>query len=193
MAYAPSVSVTSPDALQELRRKYREMLAMRLEDAASEDDGARSRARTRMARLASRFPGALREIDDLELEAILDRILRLDATLDGLSAVEPWMEAIALFHALARGALWAKRWLAGRRTVDSAMEREYAFEAAVDGASDDALEWAHDLGAVACPPRGRLTDLVFERLACALGITHEQARLLVFGRAAGPRDEGKAR
>jgi hypothetical protein len=193
MAYAPSVSATSPDALEELRRKYREMLAMRLEDAASQDDGARSRARTRMARLASRFPGALREIDDLELEAIRDRILRLDATLDGSSVVEPWMEAIALFHALARGALWAKRWLAGRKTVDSAMEREYAIEAAVDGAPDEALEWARDLDEVACPPRGRLTDLVFERLARALGITHEQARLLVFGRTAGPADAGETR
>jgi hypothetical protein len=165
------------DALEELASKYREMLAMRLEHDSGEDDGAR--ARTRMAKLASRFPGALREIDDLALEAIHDRIRGLDGALTGASDIEPWMEATALFHALARGALWAKRWLGGRKAVDPATLKEYETQARGQGASD-ALAWTSALGDVASPPRGRLTDLVFERVARSLGISVEHARLLVF-------------
>ena len=105
------------DTLEQLRAKYAEMLSMRLAHESGVESEAR--ARQRMAELASRFPGALREIDELELAVIRERIRRLDAALHGQSTVEPWMEAVGLFHSLARGALQAKRWLAGRKTVDS--------------------------------------------------------------------------
>ena len=90
--------------------------------------GERGRARERMAELAARFPGALREIDDLELGIIRDRIGQLEAVLHGGGRVERWMEAVGLFHALARGALRAKRWLAGRKTVGPATVLDYESE-----------------------------------------------------------------
>src|ERR1700730_14264997 len=109
--------IASREALQDLRSKYATMLAMRLaHDAGGEDEAD---VRRRLARLASRFPGALREIDDLDLDEIRRRLGALDAVLEGRGEVEPWMEAIVLFHALARGALCAKRWLAGRKRVDA--------------------------------------------------------------------------
>jgi hypothetical protein len=147
-----------------------------------------------MAELASRFPGALREIDELELAVIRERIERLDAALRGDGPVERWMEAVGLFHSLARGALRAKRWLAGRKTVDAITVLAYASDvagvadpagpagaSAVDGAVADGLAWTGELARIAAPPRGRIMDLVFARLARKLGTTEREARHLVFG------------
>jgi hypothetical protein len=183
------------DTLEQLRAKYAEMLSMRLAHESGME--SKARARRRMAELASRFPGALREIDELELAVIRDRIRRLDAALHGESGVERWMEAVGLFHSLARGALQAKRWLAGRKTVDAATVLEYesdvvemtaqhgAVEAAPDAADasalDDGLAWRSELALIASPPRGRIVDLVFARVAQTLGTTELEARSLVFG------------
>ncbi len=176
-------------ALEELLGKYREMLDMRLAHAAG--DEVESEARGKMVELASRFPGALREIDELELDAIRERIRRLDAALRGESEVEPWMTALVVFHGLARGALVAKRWLAGRKLVDEATARAYlGFAAPL--ASADALAWADDLASVAAPPRGRLMDLVFHRVAARLGTTEPEARRLVFGGSRRERRGGSS-
>jgi len=162
-----------------LRAKYAQMLAMRLADGMDDPDGAH--ARDQMADIAFRFPGALREIDDLELGEIRSRIRGLDAVLHGSAEGEPWMEAIAVFHGLARGALAVKRWLDGRREVDSALQRAFASEVASLPFPEEARSWAGDLARVAAPPRGRLMDLVFARLAEHLGTTNHAARRLVFG------------
>jgi hypothetical protein len=201
-----TVDATTRDTLERLRRKYGEMLSMRLAHDSGEESEAR--ARERMAELASQFPGSLREIDDLELGVIRDRIGKLDAALRGDAGVERWMEAVGLFHTLARGALRAKRWLAGRKTVDHATVLEY--ENDINGVDDpersparqagapvsreepsaDALAWSDDLALIAAPPRGRIMDLVFARVARTLGTTEIEARHLVFGvprRARGSR------
>jgi hypothetical protein len=175
-------AIVSREALEDLRRKYAQMLAMRLVHDAGDEDVDEVRAR--MASLSLRFPGALRELDDLELGEIRRRIAALDGVIREGAEVEPWMEAIALFHALARGALGAKRWLGRRKRVDAEVECAYA--AAVSGFEfpEDARGWACDLARIASPPRGRITDLVFARVARALGTSERAARLLVFG---GPR------
>ena len=138
-------------------------------------------ARVRMAALAARYPGALRELDDMELAEITRRVAALDSALRAQGQVERWMEAIALFHALARGALCAKRWLVGRKRVDVAVQR--AYQDAVSGLAfpEDARAWASDLALIASPPRGRMTDAVFARVAVGLGTSERQARRLVFG------------
>jgi hypothetical protein len=189
------------DTLEQLRAKYAEMLSMRLAHESGVE--SKARARRRMAELASRFPGALREIDELELAVIRDRIHRLDAALHGQSGVERWMEAVGLFHSLARGALQAKRWLAGRKTVDAATVLEYendvvdmtekggAAQTTIHSADmskvDDRLAWRSELARIAAPPRGRIMDLVFARVAQALGTTELEARSLVFGPPRRPR------
>lgn len=167
------------DVLEELRGKYAVMLAMRLEHEAGLEDA--TQARERMAELASKFPGALREIDDLEIRVIRARIAELEAVLRGERAVEPWMEAIALFHSLARGALCAKRWLAGRKRVTSAIARAYERQMGELAFPGEASAWACDLASIAEPPRGRLMDLVFGRIALELGTSEREARHLIFG------------
>jgi hypothetical protein len=171
-----------------LRVKYVEMLAMRMEDAAAEEET--ERVRVRMAELAARFPGALREIDELPMDEIRRRIAVLEEVLSGARRAEPWMTAMARFHALARGALCAKRWLAGRRRVDALTEQ--AFECAAEGLRFpvEARLWVRELDVLANPPRGRVTDAVFERLAEELDTSAAALRILVFGT---PRRQGQAR
>jgi hypothetical protein len=167
--------VVSREALRDLLAKYLKMLAMRLERPLEAE------ARPRMAELAQRFPGALRELDDLELSEIRRRATALDSVLQGEREIEPWMHAVVRFHALARGALSAKRWLEGRKAVDARVERAYAAALSTLAFPEDASAWALDLARIASPPNGRVTNLVFARVARELGTSERAARLLVFG------------
>jgi hypothetical protein len=178
--YAPRVAaIVARAALEDLRRKYAEMLEMRLSHEAGDEEP--STVRVRMARLASRFPGALRELDDLELNEIRRCVAQLDAVLQGTLEVEPWMQAVAMFHALARGALCAKRWLAGRKPVDLQLRLAFAEALPTLRFPEEARAWVQDLERVASPPFGRVTDLVLSRVALELGTTDWHARTLVFG------------
>ena len=136
--------------------------------------------RRAMAALASRFPGALREIDELPLDTIAARISELRACEEGSPATR-WMEATHLFHALTRGALCAKKWLAGRKEIDDAVSAAFDREVALLCWEDDARGWRNDLTRLAAPPRGRVTELVYERMGVLLGIPAGEARCLVFG------------
>jgi hypothetical protein len=169
-----------------LREKYVEILAMRLlEEVATPSAEHRANVRARMSTLAARFPGALRELDDLAISEIRRRINTLDAVAAGTGAVEPWMEAIALFHRLARGALWAKRWLRGRKSVNASLEAAYVVDALSVDSACDALAWRTELAAIARPPEGRMMRLVFARIGEALNLSELQARRAAFGRARG--------
>ena len=161
--------------LDALRGKYTKMVALRVERLPEDE------MRRQMAELAQWFPGALRELDDLELGEIRRRVEALEAVLEGTSKPEPWMEAVALFHALTRGALVVKRWLGGRKRVDAALARRFAAEHGELPFAEDAQSWAEELAGIASPPRGRLTDAVFARVARTLGVAERQARRLVFG------------
>jgi hypothetical protein len=170
---------TSRDMAAELLSKYAEMLSMRVDHHDGTEDPAR--VRPRMVDLASRFPGALREIDALELAEIRRRIAVLEAFLETAGEEQEWMEAMALFHRLMRGALGAKRWLAGRRHVDGAILQAYVRESMKMPFPEECREWTGDLALIASPPRGRIVDLVFGRIARHLGTTDEAVRVLVFG------------
>jgi hypothetical protein len=172
--------------LSDLRSKYTEMLRLRLEDQA----GSGGDPRRSMAALAGKFPGALREIDELPLDTIRARIAALEAAETDAGLVEPWMQAMARFHALLRGALCVKRWLAGRSEVDAKVARAFVVDVESLCYADDARAWALDLARLASPPRGRVTELVYERVAKELAVTEEAARLLVFGPSRRARRKG---
>jgi hypothetical protein len=86
-----------------LREKYEEMRELRRTDDGSYDP------RERMAALAARFPGALREIDTLPLEEIERRISALANAERDPSHAMPWMRAQSRFHELVRAALATTR------------------------------------------------------------------------------------
>jgi hypothetical protein len=167
------------EALEDLRAKYAEMLSMRLADEEELDDD--SRVRVRMQGLARQFPGALREIDGLLLGEIRRRIDALERVLAGRSEVEPWMEAVARFHGLLRGALVAKRWLGRRKHVDDAVRELFVQQLPVLPFPEDSRGWTPHLATVASPPRGRLLDVVFGRLAREMSVPEAIARQLVLG------------
>jgi hypothetical protein len=148
----------------ELLEKYLEMRELRRLDAA----GKLADPKPRMRALAKRFPGALREIDELPPEIIQKRIDALEKE----GEPERWMIAMARFHEAMRDVLAIKR-VIGRRKPTPALRR--AARRACSG------DW--DLDRVARPPGGRLTDVVFEHVAEEMGITPRAARELVFGRA----------
>jgi hypothetical protein len=187
--------------LRALREKYELILALRLEHDAErasglDHDAERAgaidsphrdeRLRPRLQSLAARFPGALREVDDLPLADVRRRIEELASAEHDATKVTTWMTALHLFHAMTRGALCAKRWLSGRKEVDAVTRAAFALEAERLCWSAEARAWADELERIAAPPRGRVTDLVFERIARAMGIPEEGARQLVFGE--GRRD-----
>lgn len=177
-----------PAELRALGTKYERISTLRALHLRARADArfVEPDPREEMASLAAEFPGALREMDELPFEVIHDRMSAIDAALGDPSRVERWMIAQARFHALARGALVAKRWLARRRDVGPDLAAE--FDRELDG-SPRAAEgrlWRDELARVATPPRGRLMDLVHERLAGELGVTVREARALVFGSARRP-------
>jgi hypothetical protein len=163
----------------ELRGKYVEMLAMRLAHASGGEIPAQ--ARSRMIVLAKRFPGALREIDDLELADIRRRISDLGDVASGARDAQPWMVAMSLFHQLARGALCVKRWLCGRKRVDPHLERAFGAQVSALDFADEARLWENDLAAIASPPDGRIMTLVYARVGRVLGMSDTHVRHAVFG------------
>jgi hypothetical protein len=171
--------------LRDLRSKYVEMLRLRRDDEAHPHGDPRRE----MAALADRFPGALREIDELTMDQIQARIAALDLSIRDPDAIEPWMIATVRFHALARGALCAKRWLGKKKHVDEDTVRAFVRDARSLAYPEDAIAWADVLARVASPPRGKVTDLVYERLAATLGVTVRDARHLVFGPSRRERRE----
>ena len=53
----------------------------------------------------------------------------------------------------------------------------------------DARAWADDLARIAAPPRGKITELIYERIAQSLDISPDEAKFLVFG----PPRRGRSR
>lgn len=166
--------------LRALRDKYERMLRLRElhERAAAEPGFVEPDPRRAMADLARAYPGALREIDELPIGLIRTRIEELAAAESDVARVAPWMTALARFHALARGALAVKRWLAGR-PLTAALEEAFAHAISTLPYAEDARLWSGDLAAIASPPRGRLMDLVYVRLAAELSVDVTAARATV--------------
>jgi len=174
--------------LRALRDKYERMNRLReLHARARAEPGfVEPNPRAAMADLAHAFPGALRELDELPIEVIRARIEELSAAEHDPSRVAQWMTTLVRFHALARGALAAKRWLHGRPLTD-ALISSYSRVVMALPHGTDAAAWTQDLAAIAKPPRGRLMDLVYERLALELGMDVASARAAVTPLAAAPR------
>jgi hypothetical protein len=159
-----------------LVRKYEEIVRLR---RASEANPGHD-PRRQMADLAAEFPGALREADELPMEELERRLEALREVETGALTPAAWMTTMARFHALTRGALCAKKWLRGRRVIDHAVTLAFDVEAAGLCYADDARAWRGELARLANPPRGRVTEVVFERMAVELGVEVDAVRREVF-------------
>lgn len=137
----PAATVTPDD----LRRKYDLLVALR--------EGTRAGARDTLRALATEFPGALRELDALPLEALRARRAAVDA-----SPPPAWVAWIGAYHGLMRVTLALKRAVPARADLEGA--RVTALAAAASRAWGGALDEAF-VRAVQRPPRGRLGPLVF--------------------------------
>ena len=158
-----------------LLEKYADMLRLRRGDR----DGSIIDPRPAMGALAARFPGALREIDQLALEELERRHEHLLRVVAG-DPPQAWAVAMAGYHRWLRGALGAKRWLAGRRGVTEALVARFVSEAPGLVHGDELLVWSDALGELAAPPGGRLLPLVLARLAVDTGETEATLRGLLF-------------
>jgi hypothetical protein len=144
-----------------LRAKYLEMKRLREEN----DAGQAGDPTPAMRALAARFPGALREIDELSMATIDGRIAELDRAIEAGEAA-PWMVALARYHAWLRLALQLRRdvrertlgparaWLAARGQPDE--------ELGEDAVDDETLR------AILRPPAGRLNRVILLRVAAEL-------------------------
>ena len=163
------------DALAALADKYRRMLRMRQEDAAGEADDPRSQ----MRELAERFPGALREIDELRLEVIEQRIEVLEAALRGDAELPEWAGWLCSYHGWMRAALRIKRLLAEHPADDPLELVGSLYQPAVDEPSRERLN-ADALAAIAQPPGGRLNPWVLDQVALDHGADPQLIRLTLF-------------
>ena len=136
----------------------------------------------RMRALARRYPGALRELDELPMDVIEARLQALD---DALAAGPPfasWIALQAAYHAWMRAALRVKRLARGRR---GAVGLEAVLHELRGAAPDDdvALEPQLDRAAIAVilqPPGGRLGPWVMAEVAARAGVDAESVRRALF-------------
>jgi uncharacterized small protein (DUF1192 family) len=127
----------------ELREKYAELRALRMDRSGADP-------RPRLRALATRFPGALRELDVLSIDTIDERIALLARAEEDPAAEELWMRVAAAFHVAMREALAVKRARAGTKA-----------RAPSGRLSDEVWD---DLGRAFGRPADELRALVFGRV-----------------------------
>ncbi len=140
-----------------LARKYAALVELRRRrDGGGDPDGGGA-----LKALAAEFPGCLRELDTLG-PAELERRARVCAEASRGAATEPWIEWIAGYHALLRGAF------AVRAPAASARDPE-ALAARATAAAGLPLD-PDFVAAVLAPPGGRVSVVVLRALSIRFGI-----------------------
>jgi hypothetical protein len=170
----------SVEAVRGLRDKYREMKALRVEHARGEPADPRPRLRA----LAQRFPGALRELDELPMELIEARLRALDEALAAGPpfSSRPWIALQAGYHALMRAALRVKRLSRGRRGAALEAVLQELSGAAHAGALDEPPLDRAAVALILDPPGGRLGPWVLSEVARREGVDPETVRRALFVR-----------
>jgi hypothetical protein len=175
--------LATPDTLRALRDKYLEIKRLRVEHEA----GGAADPRREMAALAQRFPGALRELDELPMPEIEQRLAQLDAVVERAAEVPEWARLQISYHGLLRVALRIKRVAQGRALADAdrvlAELREW-YEPAADEPALASLDRAA-VAEILEPPGGRLNPWVFARVAALHGVEPDRVHRALFLRQTG--------
>jgi hypothetical protein len=161
-----------------LREKYREIKRLRMVDAAHVARGHAHDPKPEMAALARRFPGSLRELDELPMAQIDARLAALDGAL-AQQHVPEWAALQVAYHGTYRFALRIKRRAARKGALDDAalqhaIDRLLArTEGELEGEPDEpriADFAADELRAILRPVGGRLQPWVLAYVARALSV-----------------------
>jgi len=166
---------TAPMALRE---KYREIKRLRDEHTSGSD----ADPKPRMKALAQRFPGALRELDELPMVLVELRLATLEAVVTGALPAPEWVKLQIGYHAVMRFALRIKRMARSERHDRvGAILRQLASER-IEG-----CEGSHWLGidraeieTILKPEGGRLNPWVYRRVANSHGVEPETVRRALF-------------
>jgi hypothetical protein len=170
----------SDAAIAALRDKYLELQRLRIEHEAGDEEDPRPRLRA----LSARFPGALRELDELPMELIEARLATLHAVLARQQPAPAWIALQLGYHGWMRAALCVKRIAAERAAIDAAallleLATRYQPDAhepplsAIDGAA---------IAEILEPADGRLNPWVFARVARDHGVEPEIVQRALFTR-----------
>lgn len=150
-----------------LARKYAALVALRLR----RDDGGDPAGGGALRTLAAEFPGCLRELDTLGLPELQRRARACaDATCE-----EPWMEWIATYHALMRGAFAVR----DPARASAAAGDLAALAALASSAAGLAVDEAFVAAALA-PPHGRVGVVVLRALAARFGVSAPEIATSLF-------------
>jgi hypothetical protein len=170
----------SDAAIAALRDKYLELQRLRVEHEAGEREDPRARLRA----LSARFPGALRELDELPMAQIAARLATLQAVLARTEAAPVWIALQLGYHGWMRAVLCIKRIAAERSAIDvDAVLGELASRYQPD-AHEPPLT-AIDRAAIVevlAPAEGRLNPWVFARVARDHGVEPEIVQRALFTR-----------
>ncbi len=174
------VQVTA-ETVRALRDKYREIKRLRDADAA----GVIADPRREMAALAQRFPGALRELDELPMDQIEARLFALEQLDDSAhaQAVPQWVRLQIGYHGCMRAVLRIKRMAAD--VGDDAAALLHALSLQYEPAADEPPLASFDRAAVDAilrPDGGRLNPWVYARVAAACGVEPDDVRRALFVR-----------
>jgi hypothetical protein len=168
----------APESLAALREKYREIKRLRDEHAS----GLARDPKARMKALALRFPGALRELDELPMEMVELRLATLDSLVAGAEATPDWVRLQIDYHGLMRAALRIKRMARLERG-----DRAGAILSQLASGCVDAGDPPHpvrfdraEIEAVLKPEGGRLNPWVYARVAALHGVDAESVRRALF-------------
>jgi hypothetical protein len=192
------------EALEELAEKYALLIAL-----GQGEPGRTSARRDEMREIAARFPGALREWDELPGELAARRAVveelraavasRPEAAASLIAAAPGWLRYALVLHPLLGEVLAVKRWLAAEvggvcdavtPELTTAFIDWYGRRRTRVRAAQRCADWfTHDrLAEVARPPGGQITRLAYAAVAAEFGVTVSAVKAALYGAEADAED-----
>lgn len=146
--------------LDRLLYKYRTLGELRRD----REKGKEIPPRKAFQQLAGEFPGALIELDRLQMDEIDRRIEEIETALE-CGTAERWMIILHSYHALMRAALFIKARIPRKDGLSTEKAEDLSRRAHTLAQGLEPLITADFAKAVARPPQGRINTILFEILS----------------------------
>jgi hypothetical protein len=168
----------SDAAVVTLLDKYREIKRLRDEHVSGEEQDPRPQLRA----LAARFPGALRELDELPMAEIEARLAVLRDVLARARPAPAWVALQLAYHGWMRAALRIKRIARGRDSAHAdAVLAELPERYAPDAYDPPLASFDRAMiTAILEPLDGRLNPWVYAQVAATAGVDPDAVRRALF-------------